>query len=195
MIASPALNPAAIALTFMLFDPRIAAARLVLSLAAVLTIGAVVESVFPATKFKFNPQIPEVVAEAGSAPVLFLRSVASVGLQTIPALVAGVLVSMVIVQSVFASVGPSAQVKSFGILFIATLAVPLALPTFLEIPLALSLLAAGFPSGAALALLFAGPAINLSSLISVSRLAGWKIAAAAAALIWCFAIGGGLLIG
>src|SRR5439155_1120595 len=72
---------------------------------------------------------------------------------------------------------------------------PLALPTFLELPLALSLLAAGFPAGAAVAFLFAGPAVNLPSLLNVARLTGWKPAALITILVWGLAVIGGLLVG
>ena len=82
----------------------------------------------------------------------------------------------------------------FGWRVPGTLAVPLALPTFLEIPLALSLLAAGLPVGAAVALLFAGPVINLPSLFATARMAGPKVAVAIAGFVWLIAIAGGLLI-
>jgi len=101
---------------------------------------------------------------------------------------------MLIVQwlpaRVFASPG-----AGFAAIFVtATVAVPLALPTFLEIPLALGLLAAGFPSGAAVALLFAGPAVNLPSLLSIARISGWKVAGSVATMVWLFAVCGGYLI-
>jgi uncharacterized membrane protein YraQ (UPF0718 family) len=44
-------------------------------------------------------------------------------------------------------------------------------------------------------MLFAGPIINLPSLFSVARAAGWKPAVAIAALVWVLAISAGLLIG
>src|SRR2546427_8214220 len=47
MLASPALNPAALALTFMLFGPGIGAMRLILSIAAVAAIGPSLELLFP----------------------------------------------------------------------------------------------------------------------------------------------------
>src|SRR3989454_3200207 len=47
MLASPALNPAALVLTFMLFGPGIGMMRLILSIAAVAVIGPSAESLFP----------------------------------------------------------------------------------------------------------------------------------------------------
>jgi len=61
----------------------------------------------------------------------------------------GVIVSMVIVQSLPTNLFTSPGARFAAILITATLAVPLALPTFLEIPLSLSLLAAGFSLRAA----------------------------------------------
>jgi len=43
MLASPSLNPAALTLTFMLFEPRIAVLRVLLAIGAVLIIGPVAE--------------------------------------------------------------------------------------------------------------------------------------------------------
>lgn len=72
---------------------------------------------------------------------------------------------------------------------------PMALPTFFEIPLTVTLLAAGAPAGAAAALLFAGPAVNLASLLTVGREAGWRAVWAVGAMVWLTAVPGGLSIG
>jgi uncharacterized membrane protein YraQ (UPF0718 family) len=50
----------------------------------------------------------------------------------------------------------------------------LPLPTLFEIPLAYSLLLSGAPLGMIAAVLFIGPAVNLPSLLVVSRAAGIK---------------------
>jgi uncharacterized membrane protein YraQ (UPF0718 family) len=88
---------------------------------------------------------------------------------------------------------PSASVWMVAIA--AAIAVPLALPTFFEIPLAVALLAAGAPAGAAVALLFAGPAVNLPSLLTVGHVAGWKAMLLIASMVWLVALAGGLLVG
>jgi hypothetical protein len=191
MMASPALNPAALTLTFMLFQPGIAGARLLLSLIAVLLIGPSVSRMFSHVKVELENEVDF----QGAAGLTFFRSVAAVSLRTIPGLVIGVVASMLIMQWLPAQVFTSPGAKFAAIVVTATVAVPLALPTFLEIPLALSLLAAGFPPGAAVTLLFAGPTVNLPSLWTVARVSGWKIAVIVAALVWILAVGGGLLIG
>jgi len=194
MLASPSLNPAALTLTFMLFGPGIAGMRLLLALAAVIFVGPLVERMIGIASTGYLGKIDETEVEA--QPVLkFTRSIATVSIRTVPALVLGVLISMLIVQGLPAQVFASSGAKLLTILIVATAAVPLALPTFLEIPLSVSLLAAGIPAGAAVALLFAGPAINLPSLFSIARVSGWRAAAAVAILIWSMAVAGGLLAG
>jgi hypothetical protein len=190
MLASPALNPAALALTFMLFGPAVGLMRIVLSVIAVAAIGPSVEAMFPEVRAARNLEIA-----SGPGRQSFTRALYTVIARTIPALILGLLFSMLLVQWLPAGTFASASARVLATLLVATVAVPLALPTFLEIPLALSLLAAGLPTGAALAMLFAGPAINLPSLFATARLAGWKVAAAVAAFVWLIAIGGGLLIG
>lgn len=51
--------------------------------------------------------------------------------------------------------------QTVAIVVVALVAVPLAMPTFFEIPLALIPLSAGAPAGAAVAMMIAGPAVNL----------------------------------
>jgi uncharacterized membrane protein YraQ (UPF0718 family) len=76
----------------------------------------------------------------------------------------------------------------------ALVAIPIAVPTFFEVTLALALLSAGAPAGAAVALLFAGPAVNLPSLLTVGRSAGWKVAVGVAVMVWVVAMAGALLV-
>jgi uncharacterized membrane protein YraQ (UPF0718 family) len=78
---------------------------------------------------------------------------------------------------------------------IALLTVPIALPTFFEIPLALALLGMGAPLGAAVAVLFAGPVINMPSLLTVARQTSWKVAVAVGVSVWAIAVTGGMIVG
>ncbi|PYS56335.1 MAG: hypothetical protein DMG13_00085 [Acidobacteria bacterium] len=194
MLASPVLNPAALALTFMLFEPRIALGRAVLSLLAVVLIGPIIERICHNVKLQNTSQ--QELSETSRKGVLlkFLHAVFTISIRTVPGLIAGVIISMFVVQWLPAHIFELPGARVAAILVAATVAVPLALPTFFEIPLALGLLAAGFPAGAAVALLFAGPAINLPSLFSVARVSGSRLAAALAATVWIFAVCGGLLI-
>jgi len=87
------------------------------------------------------------------------------------------------------------SVAKFAVIgVVATFAVGLALPTFFEIPLALILLGSGMPAGAAVALLIAGPSMNLPSLLTIMRATNWKIAALVGASIWILAVAAGVLV-
>jgi uncharacterized membrane protein YraQ (UPF0718 family) len=81
------------------------------------------------------------------------------------------------------------------IMLVALIAIPVALPTFFEIPLALIMLAAGAPAGAAVALMIAGPAVNLPSLFTIARSTNWRVAAWLALSIFVLAVAGGVLVG
>jgi uncharacterized protein len=195
MLASPSLNPAALVLTFMLFAPKIAAARLLMAVVAVCFGGVIVERSFsnvPSTPPRRSPA-PLVLGwrEAGPA---FVRSLWHVMLRTLPVLVLGVVGSMFLAKDVPSQFLNSNRVTFFVVTATAFISVLLALPTFFEIPLALGLLAAGAPPGAAAALLFAGPAVNLPSLLTLARATNWKIAGVLAAFVGTIAVTGGLLL-
>jgi uncharacterized membrane protein YraQ (UPF0718 family) len=193
MLAAPALNPAALILTFMLFDYKIAIMRAVASVGAVLFIGMIADKVIGEVRvpLKLDDISPQVSLR--SHLLRFVRSCAQIALQLVPMIVIGVLVSMIISQWLPVSVFTSPHARLVAVIVVATFAVPLALPTFFEIPLAIVLLGLGAPVGAALALLIAGPSVNLPSLLTIMRSTNWKIAAMVAALIWIIAVVSGLV--
>ena len=187
MLAAPSLNPAAMVLTFTLFAPKIAAARLVMAAAAVI-LGGVVGERF----FAIAPPMPAVKGQPPQTAAAFIRSLGTILLRTIPVIVLGVLGSMFL--NAYAPDLLRGSSSAFIVIATASLALILALPTFFEIPLALGLLAAGAPPGAVVVLLFAGPAVNLPSLLNLAKSTTWKIAASVAVLIWVIAVAGGLLL-
>jgi uncharacterized membrane protein YraQ (UPF0718 family) len=193
MLAAPALNPAALILTFMLFDYKVAATRAAASVAAVLLTGAFVEKIFEKTRV--TCPVDDISQSLSRRRYLlrFVRSCGQVALRVVPVIVIGVLVSMVIAQWIPTGGLTSPDAKVLAVIVVATFAIPLALPTFFEIPLAFVLLASGAPVGAALALLIAGPAINLPSLLTIMRSTSWKVAAVVAASVWIIAVASGIL--
>ncbi len=193
MLAAPALNPAALILTFLLFDFKIATTRVAASIAAVLFTGMIADKLFGGTSVPCEIEDLSQSASVGSLLMRFVRSCVQVALRLIPIIVIGVLVSMMIAQWLPAGAFGSANAKFMVVIVVATLAVPLALPTFFEIPLALVLIAAGAPVGAALALLIAGPAVNLPSLLTIMRSTSWKVSAVVAASVWVIAVASGIL--
>src|SRR5260370_5948732 len=193
MLAAPALNPAALILTFMLFDYKVGLVRLGAAMTAVLFTGMIADKLLGRTSVSCDKD--DWQAEARPTDfVHFLRACARVAFRLIPVIIIGVLLSMVIAQFVPAGTYNSNVAKFLAIVVVAAFAGPLALPTFFEIPLALILLGSGAPVGAAVALLIAGPSVNLPSLLTITRSTNWKVAALVAASIWILAVGGGVLV-
>jgi uncharacterized membrane protein YraQ (UPF0718 family) len=125
----------------------------------------------------------------------YLRSVFQISVRTLPWIVGGVLLSALVahwlpLRSVAAAGGGAVLI---GV--VALVALLLSLPTFFEVPLAYSLLALGAPAGAAAAVLFAGPIVNLASLLVIGRATNWKVSVALAAMVWTIAFAGGMLVG
>lgn len=195
MLAAPSLNPAALILTAALFTPRIAVARVLMALVVVGLGGLLIERLFAGetlTRLSRDPVQPQRSGWRQSTLALLgsLRYI----LRTLPMLVLGALLSAAAAQYVPHGLLSSSSWSVISIALTAAIAVPLALPTFFEIPLAVGLLAAGAPAGVAVALLFAGPAVNLPSLLNLARDTHWKVAAALAAIVWVIAVVGGLAV-
>jgi uncharacterized membrane protein YraQ (UPF0718 family) len=115
-------------------------------------------------------------------------------MRTVPLILLGIWASMWLMRRLPPQLGAATGVHALAIAIIALVATILTLPSLFEIPLALSMLAVGGPAGGAAALLFAGPATNLPSLIVIGRYSSWKVAAGLAVLVWAIALAGGLLL-
>ena len=193
MLAAPALNPAALILTFMLFNYKIGITRVAASVAAVLFTGMIADTIFGRTEVHCD--VDDWQTEGRPADFLhFLRACARVSVRLLPVIVIGVLASMIIAQMIPVRTFDSTAARFLAIAIVAAVAVPLALPTFFELPLALILLGSGAPLGAAVALLIAGPSVNLPSLLTIARSTNWKVSAVVAASIWTLAVASGILV-
>ncbi len=192
MLAAPSLNPAALVLTFMLFGAKVGAVRLLLSAAGVLMIGLLAERFVKAKPLACSVEDDRQPSQ-GSVITAFVNSCLKVALQTLPLILGGVIISMLVAWWLPASGLASQTAGVVAIMLVALIAVPLAMPTFFEIPLALLVVASGMPMGAGVAILIAGPATNLPSLFTVARSAGWKVPVLVAASVWALALLGGLL--
>src|SRR5258708_11884987 len=156
MLAAPALNPAALILTFMLFDYKVGTVRLAASIVAVLFTGMIADRLLGETKVRCDTDNWQAAARPADF-LHFLRACARIGLRLVPVIVIGVIASMIIAQMIPVRTFNSPTAQFLAIIVVAAVAVPFALPTFFEIPLALILLGSGAPMGAAVALLIAGP--------------------------------------
>ena len=188
MFAAPGLNPAAIALTFLLFAPHIAWTRLLLSLIIVLGASLAMGRLSPVGEAPACP-IDEPKADLRSLTRSFLTSLREVATRSLPAIVLGALASMALIQHV--ALPSLATASPIGAtLVIAAIAVLVALPTFGEIPIALTLQAAGAPASAVVAVLVAGPIVNLPSLATLARSVSVKTAFATAAAVFTITVVG-----
>jgi uncharacterized membrane protein YraQ (UPF0718 family) len=153
----------------------------------------IADRIFGHTKVRCD--VDDWQAEARPADFLhFLRACARVTVRLVPVIIIGVLLSMIVAQMFPVRTFESTAARLLAIMIVAAFAVPLALPTFFEIPLALILIASGAPPGAAVALLIAGPSVNLPSLFTIMRSTNWKVAALVAASIWILAVAAGTFV-
>jgi uncharacterized membrane protein YraQ (UPF0718 family) len=194
MVAAPALNPAALALTFLLFPASIAWGRLWMSVVAVFLGTALVARLAPDARIALRVSPVADDAPAALAIRAFLRACLRMSARTVPVIVLGILAAVLFADHVTMQPAISSSTRDWSIVVIAAIAVPIALPTFFEIPLAVRLLAAGASPGAAAAVLFAGPAVNLASLLTVAHTAGWRAVSLVAAMVWLIAVIGGMVV-
>ena len=192
MLASPGLNPAALLLTFILFPLPLAGARLAAALVAVFVLPLVLERLV-GESVTVSGRLAPVADEPPprsmrEVVVRFVRAVVHLGVRTVPLVLAGVVLSSLILPV-------SMKLSSGGVVFVVTLvavvAVLVALPTFFEIPLAMLFVSLGAP-GAAVAMLIAGPIVNLPSLFILARETRPRVALGLAAGIWVLAVVAGL---
>lgn len=116
-----------------------------------------------------------------------------VAVRTLPWIFLGVFASSVLGGSLANPEGHSPNL-GLTIALVAAFATLMALPTFFEIPLSLLLLHNGFPAAAVVPILFAGPAINTPSLLTLARVSSSKVAFAVFLGVWLTATLGGLAL-
>jgi uncharacterized membrane protein YraQ (UPF0718 family) len=196
-LAAPALNPASLTFSFLIFPLAIAGTRLAMAVVLVVMASALVARIAGPVQVRTGSvdDFEETGDGAGDFIRGYFRSLWYITVRTVPWILLGIWVSMIIANRIPIQTLASGGPKVLVLLVVATGALLLTLPTFFEIPLALSLLAAGASAGTALAVLIAGPAINLASLLVIARYSHWKVAALVGAAVWAAAVAGGLLLG
>jgi uncharacterized membrane protein YraQ (UPF0718 family) len=108
---------------------------------------------------------------------------------TVPLLAVGVGISAMLLPYV-PELGRGGAVVAVAA--VALVGVLVALPTFVEIPLAIALLEVGAPLGAVIAFVVAGPIVNLPSLFVLARETRPRVAVALAVGVWIAATAAGL---
>jgi uncharacterized membrane protein YraQ (UPF0718 family) len=182
MLAAPGLNLAALVLTFALLPMRVAVARTICAIAIVLALPPVL------ARLEADRPTRASCAVESSEPISltdflqrFVRSLLYLVGVTVPLIAAGVVLGGLSLPYLtrLADVGVVT-----GIALVALVSVFVALPTFFEIPIALVLLQVGAPAGVAVAVLVAGPIVNLPSLLVLGRETSPRLAVALAASVW-----------
>lgn len=191
LLAAPSLNPAALTLTFLLFDYKIGLVRVAMALLIVFLTGILIEKFVSVAPVDCSTNVAE---DNELLLKSFLRSCLQVAIRTVPLIAVGVLVSMAIALWLPFSMFTSSGGQLVAIVAVALIAIPLALPTFFEIPLAFIMLSAGAPAGAAVALMIAGPSVNLPSLFTIARSTNWRVSAWLAFSVFVLAVTGGVLV-
>jgi uncharacterized protein len=191
VLAAPSLNPFALLLTFMLFGARVGIVRAIIATLTVFLTATLIERMFR-TKLKGCPVDEEETEQ--STTIALLKSWLHVAVRTIPLILVGVLISMFIAEWLPTGAFNSTTASVVSTVVIALIAIPLAMPTFFEIPLALILLSAGAPTPAAFAVLIAGPAINLPSLLTIGHATSWRVAGSVALSVFLLTLFGSLLV-
>lgn len=201
MFSSPSLNLAALVLTFLLFPMEIALARVAMGIFAAFFLPVVIERLAGGGPYAYASVVragdcPSEGAVPQSPVRVMGRWAASTGMvafRTLPLVVLGVFASELVVGLFGRPAAPGAS-AGLTIALVAFFGTLIALPTFFEIPFGLLLLANGFPSGAVVAMLFAGPAINTPSLFTVARVSSRRVALLAFLGVWITAVVGGFLL-
>jgi uncharacterized membrane protein YraQ (UPF0718 family) len=189
MLAAPGLNVAALALTFALLPPRLAVARVVAAPIIVFGISALLGRAFEGSTIRrVDPRaVDDDTGPIGLVPFLtrVARSLGYLTAVTVPLIAAGVLLSGLILPH---TLDLGRLGVGITIVVVALVGVLVALPTFFEIPLALLLLQLGAPVGASVALLIAGPIVNLPSLLVLGRETHPRVALALGGGVWVVAM-------
>jgi hypothetical protein len=192
MLASPGLNVAALTLTFILFPLGISLSRLAAALVAVLILPLLLERVFGNSVKPVSLPREEAYSEGPrnfrEFSLRFIKSAGYLTMVTVPLIAGGVVLSSLILP---VSLSASRNAALFTLPIIGAIGVAVALPTFFEIPLGILLLQMGAP-GAAAAMLFAGPIINIPSLFILAQQTNPRVSMLLALGIWLLAMGAGL---
>jgi uncharacterized membrane protein YraQ (UPF0718 family) len=194
MLASPGLNLGALVLTFALLPTRVGVVRVVAASVIVLGLSAAIGRTLEG-RSSGAAAAECAVGDANELEpprhmlVRFARSAAYLVAITVPLIVAGVLLSELVLPHLVRLAGASLVVAIGLAALIGTLA---ALPTFFEIPIGLVLLSLGAPAPVVAAFVVAGPVINLPSLLVLGREAGPRVALALGAGVWVVATAAGL---
>ena len=200
LLATPAINPAALILTFSLLSWKFVVGRIILALSAAIITGLIIEKIWgkedAAEISTLKIEYQEKSLDLKKDLLEWLKNVLDFVKKILPL----VLVGIFIIGMVKIVLKPEIISHYLGqglwqIALASIMGVVMYTPTLVEIPFTRELLSLGMGTSSALAFLLTGPALSLPSMLGVSKIIGWKKVLNYAVLMWILGIIGGLIFG
>lgn len=198
LLATPAINPAAIILTFTLLNWKFVIGRIILALSSAIITGVIVEKIWYKHDLDGISELKIEYHEEKFSLVLilkeWLKNVWDFIKRILPLVLLGIFIIGVI--KIFLTPEVISQYLSQGLwqtALASIMGVVMYTPTLVEIPFVRELLILGMGTGPALAFLLTGPALSLPSMLGVSRVVKWKIVLNYALIMWVLGIIGGII--
>jgi uncharacterized membrane protein YraQ (UPF0718 family) len=200
LLATPAINPAAIILTFSLISWKFAIGRIILALSAAIITGAILEAIWTTEEEKAGT-LSQLKIEYQEKPLNLKEDLKEWVLNVwdfvkkiFPLVLLGIFVIGIVKIFLTSEVISKYLGQGFWQIALASiLGVVMYTPTLVEIPFVRELLVLGMGTGPALAFLLTGPALSLPSMLGVSRAIKWKMVLNYAVIMWISGIIGGLV--
>ena len=198
LLATPAINPAAIILTFSLLSWKFVVGRIILALSAAIITGLIIEKIWgkeDATQFSsLKIEYQEKPLDLKQDLIEWLKNVLDFVKKILPLVLIGIFIIGIV--KIFLTGNIIAKYLGPGIFQTAlasVIGVVMYTPTLVEIPFVKELLGLGMGTGPALAFLLTGPALSLPSMLGVSRVIQKKIVFSYAILMFILGTLGGLI--
>ena len=200
LLATPAINPAAIILTFSLISWQFAIGRIILALSAAIITGVILEAIWWTEEEKVGA-LSQLKIEYQERPLNlkedlkeWFKNVLDFVKKILPLVLLGIFIIGII--KIFLTTEVISTYLGQGLAqtaFASIMGVVIYTPTLVEIPFIRELLILGMGTGPALAFLLTGPALSMPSMLGVSRVIKWKIVLSYATIMWILGIIGGLI--
>ena len=200
LLATPAINPAAVILSFSLLSWHFAIGRIILALSAAIITGAILEAIWTTEEEK-SGTLSQLKIEYQEKPLNlkedlkeWMLNVWDFVKKIFPLVLLGIFIIGIVKIFLTAEVISRYLGQGFWQIALASImGVVMYTPTLVEIPFVRELLILGMGTGPALAFLLTGPALSLPSMLGVSRVIKWKMVLNYAVIMWILGIIGGLI--
>lgn len=200
LLATPAINPAAVILTFSLLSWKFVVGRIVLALLAAIITGAILETIWTTEEEKAGAlsqlkiEYQEKSLNLKEDLKEWLLNVWDFVKKILPLVLLGIFIIGIVKIFLTSEVISKYLGQGFWQIALASImGVVMYTPTLVEIPFVRELLILGMGTGPALAFLLTGPALSLPSMLGVSRVIKWKMVLNYASIIWILGIVGGMI--